>query len=261
MKSSNIPLQSWIPKERTICYDRHVMKNPFTFTSRVRYSEVDADRELSLVSVLNYFQDCSTFQSEDLDIGLVYLRDRHLFWVINSWQIDVLRYPVLGERITLGTQPYELKGFMGLRNFMMWDEQDQLVVKANSVWSLLDTETYRPMKCTQEILEKYTIAEKIDMEYLPRKIALPEHMEEKDELVIGQHHLDTNQHVNNGRFVEMASDYMTEKGKCRRLRVEYLKSAFKGDVLTPLVAEDPQITYVCFKNQNGDKNAVFTFER
>ena len=35
----------------------------YSFDSRVRYSEVDEDRKLSLTGVINYMQDCSTFQS------------------------------------------------------------------------------------------------------------------------------------------------------------------------------------------------------
>ena len=34
----------------------------YSFDSRVRYSEVDEDRKLSLTGVINYMQDCSTFQ-------------------------------------------------------------------------------------------------------------------------------------------------------------------------------------------------------
>ena len=33
----------------------------YDFTSRVRYSETDADAKLSLTGIMNYFQDCSTF--------------------------------------------------------------------------------------------------------------------------------------------------------------------------------------------------------
>ena len=42
----------------------------YSFDSRVRYSEVDEDRKLSLTGVINYMQDCSTFQSEDLNMGI-----------------------------------------------------------------------------------------------------------------------------------------------------------------------------------------------
>ena len=36
---------------------------PFEFTSRVRYSETDPEEKLTLVSLVDYFQDASTFQS------------------------------------------------------------------------------------------------------------------------------------------------------------------------------------------------------
>ena len=37
----------------------------YTFDSRVRYSETDEEGNLSVVGIMNYLQDCSTFQSED----------------------------------------------------------------------------------------------------------------------------------------------------------------------------------------------------
>lgn len=36
----------------------------YSFDSRVRYSEIGEDRHLTLNGMINYFQDCSTFQSE-----------------------------------------------------------------------------------------------------------------------------------------------------------------------------------------------------
>ena len=46
----------------------------FSFDSRIRYSEVDSSCRLSLTGLTNYFQDCSTFQSEDLGIGTTVLK-------------------------------------------------------------------------------------------------------------------------------------------------------------------------------------------
>ena len=36
----------------------------YSFTSRIRYSEIGEDGCLTLPGLINYFQDCSTFQSE-----------------------------------------------------------------------------------------------------------------------------------------------------------------------------------------------------
>ena len=45
----------------------------YEFDSRVRYSEVDHHGTMTVPALINYFQDCSTFQSEDLGIGTTVL--------------------------------------------------------------------------------------------------------------------------------------------------------------------------------------------
>ena len=47
----------------------------YTFDSRIRYSEIGEDGNLTLPGLINYFQDCSTFQSEDLGIGTTVLKE------------------------------------------------------------------------------------------------------------------------------------------------------------------------------------------
>ena len=77
----------------------------YIIENRIRYSEVDQDRQLKLGNILNYFQDCSTFQSEDLNLGLEMLKGRHRAWLLNSWQLEILRRPKLGETVQTGTYP------------------------------------------------------------------------------------------------------------------------------------------------------------
>ena len=91
----------------------------YTFESRIRYSETDPRRVLTPESMINYFQDCSTFQSEDGGIGVEQLRAQGLAWIIVYWRVEIRRMPRLGERILTGTFPYEMKGSIGLRNFFM----------------------------------------------------------------------------------------------------------------------------------------------
>ena len=50
----------------------------YEFDSRVRYSEVDHHGTMTVPALINYFQDCSTFQSEDLGIGTTAVSYTHL---------------------------------------------------------------------------------------------------------------------------------------------------------------------------------------
>ena len=117
-----------------------------TFQSRIRYSEVGVDGNLTLESLLDYFQDSSTFHSEDIGLGVEYLQERHLAWVLSSWQIVVERYPHLCENVIIGTFPYDFKGFLGYRNFLMETEDGERLACANSIWTLMDMEKMIPAR-------------------------------------------------------------------------------------------------------------------
>lgn len=128
----------------------------YTFDSRVRYSETGEDGLLSLPAIVDYFQDASTFQSEDLGIGIDFLKEKDLLWVMSAWQVVVHRYPALGEKIRIGTIPYELRGFMGLRNFFMDTEDGERLAQANSFWSLINHKKGVPVRVLPEMVENTT---------------------------------------------------------------------------------------------------------
>ena len=48
----------------------------YQMESRIRYSETDADGRLTPEKLIDYFQDCSTFQSEDNGLGVERLRHK-----------------------------------------------------------------------------------------------------------------------------------------------------------------------------------------
>lgn len=228
----------------------------YTFEGRIRYSETDSEGKLTMASLINYFQDCSTFQSEDLGLGVDYLKERHMVWVLSAWQIVVDHYPRLCEKVVTGTQPYGLKGFLGYRNFAMMDEKGGYFAKANSLWSLLDTDTGHPVNIPDIMYKGYRLGQRLEMEYAPRKIAVPGNGGAGEPIVVRKHHLDTNHHVNNQQFINMAIEYIPESFAIRQVRAEYKKQAFLDDVLIPYVAENEGIYIVALQDKEGKPYAV-----
>ena len=231
----------------------------YTFESRIRYSETDSEGKLTMASLINYFQDCSIFHSEDLNLGVSYLKKEHLVWVLSSWQIVVDRYPALGEKVTIGTLPYEVKGFLGYRNFAMTDERGEYVAKANSLWSLLDTDTGRPAMVTQAMIDGYQMGEKLEMDYAPRRISVPGEGVTEAPLTVKKHHLDTNHHVNNQQFINMAADYLPENFVVGQVRAEYKKQAFLDNVLIPYVTGGENLCTIALQDEEGKPYAIVEF--
>lgn len=223
----------------------------YTFEGRVRYSEVDSGGRLTMAALINYFQDCSTFQSEDLGVGIRYLQERNLAWVLCSWQIAVERYPELGEKITVGTAPYDMKGFLGYRNFALLDGKGEFLARANSLWSLLDMQKGRPVPVPGDMMKKYVLEPRLEMEYASRKIAVCGERSDREPVTVRKHHLDTNHHVNNQQFIDMAMDYLPEDFAIGQVRAEYRKQAFLGDVLVPGVMYNGGKYVVTLADESG----------
>ena len=206
----------------------------YRFDSRVRYSETDERGCLSITGIMNYLQDCSTFHSEDVGGGLAYLNEHHQAWWLSSWQIVIDRYPRLGERIVMGTWPYERKGIYAYRNFTIQDLKGGYLVRANSVWFLFDTKAGRPVRVKEEDVKRYGgPEERLAMDYAPRKIALPENYEEREPVLVMKHHIDTNHHVNNAQYVEIVRELLPDDFCITELRAEYKKAAVLGDSMIP----------------------------
>ena len=223
----------------------------YRFNSRIRYSECDSQCKLRLEALLNYFQDASTFQSEELGAGFEYLEPRNLVWVLASWQIDIKRYPALGERVVIGTHPHDFKGFLGSRNFCMMTEEGEMLAQANSLWTLLNFDTMRPTMAPKELTDKYEVEPPLEMEYVGRKIRIEGEVIPGEPIVVRKQHLDSNYHVNNAQYVSMAVDCLPEGFLIGGLRVEYKKQAHLNDVLLPYVTRQDNRIVVSLQDEAG----------
>lgn len=235
----------------------------YKFNSRIRYSEIDSEGKLSLESLLDYFQDCSTFHSEDIGVGLQYLYERKMAWVLSAWQINAVRYPELGEQVVIGTAPYEFRGFMGCRNFLMESAEGEPLACANTIWSLMNIEEMKPVRVTEEMQNAYILEEKLPMNYAPRKIAVPDKTGTlKDIIEVKYHHLDTNNHVNNVQYIRMAMEYLPAKFAIGQMRAEYKKQALLGDIIQPVVYQKESGFYtVVLNNQQGQPYCIVQFKQ
>lgn len=224
----------------------------YTFESRVRYSETDESGSLSVTGIMNYLQDCSTFQSEDLGVGIGYLSGKKKAWWLNSWQILVDRQPKLGERIRISTWPHAFKGIYGYRNFTITDQDGGYLVRADSCWFFYDLEQSCPARVTEDEIRGYgSLEQALMLPPAPRKILLPEQCRDGQPVSVSHHHLDTNLHVNNAQYVAIAKELLPEPFMISQVRAEYKKAAVLGDVMYPKIGEIPEGYVVSLQDEKG----------
>lgn len=232
---------------------------PYQFQSRIRYSEIGEDRRLTLPGLINYFQDCSTFQSEDLGNGVEDMSEKGKVWVLAYWQIEVGRFPLLGESVTVQTWAHAFKGFQGERNYCMLDQNGERLAWANSLWIYVDLATGHPVRVDRDVQERYPMEPALVMEQTSRKIRVPEGGIREEAFKVGRHHLDTNHHVNNAQYIDMALEYLPKDWKLTRIRVEYKNQAVLGDQICPTVIILEQNVIVNLCSTAGVSYAIVEF--
>lgn len=231
----------------------------YSFNSRVRYSELDKEQKLSLHSIINYFQDCSSFHSESINRGWDYLKEQNRVWLMSSWQILINKYPTLGEEIRISTWPYDFHSMYGFRNFLLEDGMGNHLAVANSIWVYMDTLTNRPVKVTEDDINNYGLTNRYPMEYASRKINLPSTLTSKEPFQVVGSNIDINQHVNNGEYIKMACEYLPSGFNVKQMRAEYKASALLGDTIIPMLYRDDKIFTVVLASVNKKPYTIVEF--
>lgn len=228
----------------------------YQMTAKVRLSEADHTKKITFPGIVNYFQDCSIFQSEALGVGFEHLERQKAAWVLNAWQIVVERYPMIGEEIMVSTWATGFHGIYGNRNFKMCDREGNILAWANSVWVYMDLVKGHPIRPDSREIELYGSEEALPFSFAPRKITLPTASVKCDSIPVRRSDIDPNEHVNNCHYIQMALEVLPESFTFRQVRVEYKRSARRGDVIYPLMAAEAGRTVIMLCDQEEQPYAI-----
>lgn len=227
---------------------------------QITYSQVGSDLKTDIAMITHFLQDCALFHSESIGKGVDNLDETKTAWFLSSWQIEVIRYPEYKEKITVRTWPHAFKGIYGYRNFDILDDAGNRIVQANSIWIFMDVVNMRPMKPSDNDIEGYDLELALSMDYAPRKIKISgesgEIKESMEPISVKRSFIDSNHHVNNGRYVTEAIEYVDDVTKIRSIRVDYRKAAALGDVLYPVLFDRESVKQIVFKDGEGQPYVI-----
>lgn len=200
---------------------------------QVNYYEIDFKENLLITSIMNYFDDVATEQSQNIGGGLDYMRNHRMAWVIYKWDIHINRYPNFRERIKVRTYARSLKKFYGYRTFEIIDKEGNIVCNANSVWLLIDIDKRRVKRITNDMYSMYGVNEKLSEEFTIENIKLPSKFDFEKYFDVRYSDIDTNRHVNNVKYVDWAVETVPlniiENYFIKNINITYKKEATYGE--------------------------------
>lgn len=202
-------------------------------------SDVGARGTMKPRNFLNFLQDTADMAVKDLGADILDMIERGYAWVLVNSKISVLRYPVLGEKLTIRTWHSLPEGLYTYRAFDVRSQLDRSrpVLLGSTSWILIDLTRTRPVKPKEHMTDSFIDDQTQDV---PEDFSdLPRHPESDvfDERVfrVRMHDLDPNEHVNNAVYVEWAVESVPvevlQEFRLTDWEVSYRKSAKFGDTV------------------------------
>lgn len=231
----------------------------YEIRTQVRFSQCDECERLTAGALIDHFQDVVNAQAYGINVDSDHMTARGLAWILNAWNVEIKRFPKSFEQIRVSTWPYEFRGFFGMRNFKMEDEQGDVIAFADSIWTLMDIHTGHPVKVSSEIAANYQLEEPYAMEHANRKLSVDGEGELAGTVRIVKHHLDVNRHMNNAQYVREAADYLPDNFVITKIMVEYRKQTLLGEKMEFYKTIDKNCVTIVMKDSEGTVHAVAKF--
>lgn len=210
----------------------------FSVSYRIGASALCGRKTLRYSAIVDYMQDCSVFHLLTLNALQNHFREHNIGMYVVSRQIDIFRLPCYAENITLSTYVYECRQLYGFRNTMIYGENGELCAVCSGAGAFIGMDSKKPIKMPVEVIRSIPVYEKADMEYLPRKIALPDNVLEVrqcEPVKVMKYHIDANEHVNNARYVDIAEEAIELGSDVKRIRLDFRTPAKIDDTIVPIV--------------------------
>ena len=204
----------------------------FSKDIHVRSYEVDATGHFSMQAICNHLQDMAWEHAGRLGFGYEQLAQQDLFWVLSRLKIEIIKYPIWNDKVILKTWPSGSEKLFAYRDYTVEDKNGQILITATSAWLILDKTKHRPQPSSflsdvPSILESRV--RKNNLEKLP---SFEKDKKNRFSTVLFSH-LDMNQHMNYGRYIQWIMDsypYETHlNDQLRSLEINFLAEAGLND--------------------------------
>jgi acyl-ACP thioesterase len=183
------------------------MKNEFSKSHIVNSYEVDVNRKLRLDNLFMLMQDVATDAACLLGVGKDDLDKYDIAWVLSRIQIEYLKPIHENDKLVLTTWPCKPLFTFHPRCIVIYDDQGEEVLRANTIWTLLNIKERNISN-----VDVFEIGFPSDLETKPI-LPLPKKIDVSKVEYIKMYSpkysdIDSNHHVNNTKYLTWMMDLL-----------------------------------------------------
>ena len=200
----------------------------------IRSYEGDQNNRLRLVTLMNILQDAATSDATRRGFGLDFCIKNNMTWVGNDYVIEIKRLPQVGENILVKTWPSLAGKLAARRDFAIYDENGELIIKSASRWLLISLDKKRPLSIP-DVLQGYEAIDDHIIETDFSKISEPEENCSTYQYKVRYDDIDINHHINNAVYVLWAGEAVDNEWHQThipsQISINFKKEGFLGEAI------------------------------
>ena len=222
----------------------------FKQSYEVKYSDLDADGNLKLSTVLELLQDISVRHADESEHNSAeYMKKKSLAWLVSQWNVKFVKKADRPKKVTAETCIFH-HGMTKTKRQYKISADGELIAFAVGEWFLFNAERQRPVKIPPEMLADFEENENITG--LDYERVVFEGGEKEEKFRVLKKDIDTNVHLNNVRSFEYTCEALDNGFYPERVVISYKHSAYLGDKTELYKYEDENEISACLKTGEND---------
>ena len=183
------------------------------------------------------------------------LEKKGLMWVVIRYLVRIPRWPAAGEALRLQTWPGATRHGMMPRSYRLLDAAGNAIASASSVWTVVDRETRKMVNPDEHGVVLEALVTGLEERRPPAPARLP--TTEETEYTVTADVLDTNGHMNNTRYYDLAERCIGREGEhpCR-IVTEHQSEIRLGQSMRVSWGQEGERYYI----EGGNEGPVFRME-
>ncbi len=226
-----------------------------------RTYECGPDGRMRIHDLMKHLQEIASDHAEKMGLGMGWMIRNGRMWVLVDIRMKVNRLPLWTENCTLYTIPSGFDDLRAFREFSLTDKNDKEILKATSVWMVLDITRKKPIR-TVDLDLNFPPKGRRYFNTITRKNP-PSNLELLDTIKVCESSIDMNGHVNNTEYVRWSIDGLSLNGliikRSADLLLSYRSEVFIENIIEIYTGTENGSRIVTLKVK-GEEGSAFNME-
>lgn len=205
--------------------------------------QVHPHGDMRLSCLADLFQEIAWKHADSEGFGRSLL-EQQLMWVLSRIEIKVNQFPRWGDRLRLFTGGRGQAGAFAFREFMVWNEQEEVVARAMSSWLLVHIEKKRILK-PDSVLPSALFNPQEAPSWQPIKLEPSGPLQDSSLIQVQHSDLDLYNHVNHTSYIRWIENIVADCGLfSSNLSVNYLSECKAADEVSIILLGADSSPYI-----------------